>query len=230
MKTLVQMLPDPLPLDPMPLAALWLSQAWDEQVQPNPNAFVLATAGPGGAPSARVVLCKDIVSSPGYVVFYTNYTSPKGEHLETNPRASAVFHWDAMFRQMRVEGPVIRTSPAESDDYFASRPWRSRVGAWASQQSRPVASRHALLEQIRAEAHRLGAPDPIATPEDDEVPEFHVPRPPHWGGFRLWAESVEFWVAGEYRVHDRARWTRTLNRLDEGHFHAGPWHHTRLQP
>lgn len=230
MRTLAQTLPDPLPTDPMPLAATWLSQAWDEQVQPNPNAMVLATATPAGVPNARVVLCKEIIASPGYVVFYTNLESAKGRDLAANPRACVVFHWDEMHRQLRIEGRVVQSPASESDDYFASRPWRSRIAAWASQQSRPVANRHALLEQLKETARRLGAPDPLTAPDDDVEPDFHAPRPPFWGGFRLWAEAVEMWVEGEYRLHDRARWTRTLTPLAGGVFQGSAWHHTRLQP
>ena len=160
MRTLIQNLPDPLPLDPLPLAATWLRQAWDEQVQPNPNAMVLATSGPGGRVSARVVLCKDLDPGAGHLVFYTNYESRKARELADNPRAAAVFHWDTLHRQLRVEGLVAPCPAAESDDYFASRSWRSRLGAWASRQSRPVGSRQALVAQLREAAHRFGAPDP----------------------------------------------------------------------
>ena len=230
MRTLIQNLPDPLPLDPLPLAATWLRQAWDEQVQPNPNAMVLATAGEAGRVSARVVLCKEIIPDPGYLLFYTNYESRKGRELAANPRAAAVFHWDDLHRQLRIEGLVVRSPPAESDDYFASRPWRSRLGAWASRQTEAIGSRQALLAQLREAAGRFGAPDPVTAPDDDEEPGFHLPRPPHWGGCRLWIDAVELWVEGEHRLHDRARWTRELAAEADGVFHRGPWHHARLQP
>jgi pyridoxamine 5'-phosphate oxidase len=230
MRRLVQNLPDPLPLDPMPLASTWLAQAWDEQVQPNPNAMVLATAGDDDRLSARVVLCKDIVPQPGYLVFYTNYDSRKGRELEIRPRAAAVFHWDALYRQLRVEGVVVRCPASESDDYFASRSWRSRLSACASQQSQPIASRQALVGQLRELASSLGAPDPLTAPADDQEPDFHVPRPGHWGGYRLWIDAIELWVEGEHRLHDRARWTRDLAPTDGGNFQSGPWHHVRLQP
>jgi pyridoxamine 5'-phosphate oxidase len=122
-----QTLPDPLPADPMPLAATWFRQAWDEQVQRNPNAMSLATTGDGGKPSVRIVLCKEIVADPGYLVFYTNYRSRKGRELEQHPWAAVVFLWDALGRQLRVEGPVVHALASESDDYFASRSWRSRL-------------------------------------------------------------------------------------------------------
>ena len=230
MRTVIQNLPDPLPLDPLPLAATWLRQAWDEQVQPNPNAMVLATTGEAGRASARVVLCKDIVPDPGYLLFYTNYESRKGRELAANPRAAAVFHWDDLHRQLRVEGLVVRSPAAESDDYFASRPWRSRLGAWASRQTEAIGSRQALVAQLREAAGRFGAPDPLTAPDDDEEPDFHLPRPPFWGGCRLWIDAVELWVEGDHRLHDRARWTRELAAGLDGVFHRGAWHHTRLQP
>jgi pyridoxamine 5'-phosphate oxidase len=230
MRRLVQNLPDPLPLDPMPLAATWLAQAWDEQVQPNPNAMVLATAGDDERLSARVVLCKDIVPQPGYLVFYTNYDSRKGRELDVRPRAAAVFHWDTLYRQLRVEGVVVRCPASESDDYFASRSWRSRLSACASQQSQPLASRQALIGQLRDLAASVGAPDPLTAEADDQEPDFHVPRPEHWGGYRLWIDAIELWVDGEHRLHDRACWSRELAPADGGTFQTGPWHHVRLQP
>jgi pyridoxamine 5'-phosphate oxidase len=229
MRPPIQNLPDPLPLDPMPLAATWLRQAWDEQVQPNPNAMVLATTAGDGRVSARVVLCKEIVADPGYLVFYTHYDSRKGRELESNPRAAAVFHWDDLHRQLRIEGSVVKSPPAESDDYFATRSWRSRLGAWASRQTEPIGSRQALVSQLREAAARFGAPDPVDAPDDDVEPGFQLPRPPCWGGLRLWIDAVELWVEGEHRLHDRARWTRELAPASGG-FQRGPWHHARLQP
>ena len=127
-----QSLPDPLPVDPMPLAAAWLRDATDGNIQRNPNSMALATTDAGGRPSVRVVLCKEIVIEPGYLVFYTNYESRKGRELAAKPWAAVVFHWDAMGRQLRVEGPVVRSPASESDDYFASRPWQSRLAALTS--------------------------------------------------------------------------------------------------
>ena len=228
-----QTLPDPLPAEPLQTAAHWLRQAFDEQVQPNPNAMTLATVGADGQPSARIVLCKEIVLPEGYLLFFTNYASRKGAELEARPRAATVFHWDVLHRQVRIEGFVVRSPAAESDDYFASRPWQSRIGAWTSQQSQAVGSRHELLESLKAQARRFGgsADSGDAGLLDNEAPRPHVPRPPHWGGYRLWADTVELWVEGEYRIHDRARWTRRLTAVGHAdHFHATPWHVTRLQP
>jgi pyridoxamine 5'-phosphate oxidase len=225
-------LPDPLPADPLQLAETWLQQAFDEQVQPNPNAMALATVAPGGAPSVRMVLCKDIVLPEGYLLFFTNYESRKGAELATHPRCAAVLHWDALERSVRVEGFVTRSPPRESDDYFASRPWQSRLGAWASQQSRPVGTRQQLVEQLRAAARRFGTPPVGPDADADDSPAgVEVPRPAHWGGYRLWVEAVELWVGGEYRIHDRARWTRSLTAIGDGHaFASTPWHVQRLQP
>jgi pyridoxamine 5'-phosphate oxidase len=227
-----QTLPDPLPVDPLQVAETWLRQAFDEQVQPNPNSMTLATVGPDGRPSARVVLCKDIVLPAGYLQFYTNYDSRKGAEMAACPRVAAVLHWDDLHRQVRIEGFVVKAPPRESDDYFHSRPWQSRVGAWASHQSQPVGSRHQLIEQLRAAGRRFGTP-PVGPDgeESDTSPEgIDVPRPPHWGGYRLWADSVELWVEGEYRIHDRARWTRSITAIGDGQFQATPWHAQRLQP
>ena len=201
----------------------WLAQAWREKRQPNPNAMVLATATADGRPAARVVLCKALQPDPGFLVFYTNYESRKGRELAGNPRAAAVLHWDYLQRQVRVEGPVVRAPESDSDAYFASRPLESRVGAWASRQSQPIESRARLLEAVKAANQRFG----LGQGKKDAVA---VPRPPHWGGFRLWADTVELWVAGDARIHDRARWTRTLTPQGADQFAAGPWSATRLQP
>jgi pyridoxamine 5'-phosphate oxidase len=224
-----ELLPDPLPAEPLAVVVRWLADAWAARRQPNPNAMVLATATPEGHPAARVVLCKDIVAQPGYVVFYTNYQSSKGRQLEDNPRAAAVMHWDALHRQVRIEGTVVTGTAAESDAYFASRSWDKRIGAWASAQSEPVPSRAELERSVAAAAQRFGTPLP-GSPGADASLKLDVPRPPHWGGYHLWADAVELWVEGTARIHDRARWTRTLRPAPGGAFEAGAWQVTRLQP
>jgi pyridoxamine 5'-phosphate oxidase len=229
----VQFLPDPLPAEPLALAAEWLDTARQRRDQPNPNAMVLASVGEGGRPSARVVLCKEIVPEPGYVCFFTNYESRKGREVEAHPRVAIVMHWDHLYRQLRIEGHLVRAPAAESDAYFRTRPWQRRVGAWASAQSEPVASRAELEAAVVATAQRFGVPVP--GPEDAPAPPGlgdSIPRPPHWGGYHVYADAVELWVEGESRIHDRARWTRSLI-ADEG---QGPpragsgWQVTRLQP
>ena len=156
----IELLPDPLPAEPLAVVSRWMDQAWAARCQPNANSMVLATTTRDGRPSARVVLCKDIVPQPGYVVFYTNYLSSKGRQLKENPRAAAVIHWDALHRQVRIEGLVVTGPAADSDGYFAARSWDKRVGAWASAQSEPVASRAALERAVAAAAQRFGVPVP----------------------------------------------------------------------
>ena len=228
-----QFLPDPLPSDPLPLAAQWLQFARTRRDQPNPNAMVVATVGTDGRPSARVVLCKDLVVEPGYVTFFTNYDSHKGRELEANPRVAIVMHWDHLHRQVRIEGRARRTIAAESDTYFRTRPWQRRIGAWASAQSRPVDSRATLEAQLVDAARRFGTPvpGPEDAPNDRGIGD-DVPRPPNWGGFDVYAEAVELWVEGESRIHDRARWTReiTFDATPGASVRCGPWQRTRLQP
>jgi pyridoxamine 5'-phosphate oxidase len=236
-----------LPPEPLELVARWLAEAVQAAGQPNPNSMVLATVGAHGAPSARVVLCKEIRTQPGYVTFFTNYLSRKGRELSDHPRAAAVMHWDALGRQVRLEGQVTPTSAAESDAYFASRAWRSRLGAWASQQSQPIGSRAQLVQAYESAARRFGAPSPLtAEVEANPGAAAAIPRPPHWGGYRLWVDAVELWVEGTARLHDRARWQRSLTptatpatpfaaeaptatQTPLG-FDTGPWSATRLQP
>lgn len=224
-----ELLPDPLPAQPLSMVSEWLAQAFAAAIQPNPNSMVLATSSPDGRPAARVVLCKDIVAEPGYLVFYTNYLSSKGRQLKDNPRAAAVMYWDALHRQVRVDGPITLAPEADSDRYFALRPWQSRIGAWASQQSEPLASRAQLLEAVKAAARRFGAPTPGSPGADDSL-KVTIPRPPHWGGYRLWAEAVELWAEGNARIHDRALWRRSVTLAPGGAVRTGVWSATRLQP
>jgi pyridoxamine 5'-phosphate oxidase len=222
------LLPDPLPAEPMALASAWLATARAARQQPNPDAMILATTSAGGQPSARVVLCKEFDIEQGRVSFVTNYDSRKGRELAENPRAALVFHWDHSHRQIRMEGVVVKAAAAESDDYFASRNWQRRIGAWASAQSQPLRSREQLNQAVRAAAERFGAPEPTLDNIND-TPAANIPRPPFWGGYYLWADAVELWIEGASRIHERARWTRSLTTAGAG-FRAGPWSATRLQP
>jgi pyridoxamine 5'-phosphate oxidase len=223
-------LPDPLPANPLEIAAQWLAQAQRDAAQPNPNSMVLATADSRGHPSARVVLCKEIEPQQGYILFYTNYQSRKGGELQGNPRAAVVFHWDHIHRQVRAEGAVEALSDQENDAYFRTRTWQKQVGAWASHQSEPVESRAALAAAVAQEARRFGIPYAGPGSIEPENVSVAVPRPPNWGGFRLYIDAVELWVEGEYRIHDRARWTRTLPNPGGRAGTATVWSATRLQP
>ena len=221
-----EFLPEPLPPDPFPLFVTWFNDAAARGLQPNPNSFTLATVDPDGAPAARVLLCKAVDPVAGGIEFFTNYTSRKGIALDSSQRAAACFHWDAAERQVRIEGPVVRVPAARSDEYFASRPWESRIGAWASQQSRPIGSRAELAARVADAMKRFGL-DPANPPGPDARPS--IPRPPHWGGYFLYARRLELWVCGPGRVHDRAAWSRPLTAKGSA-FEGGSWACTRIQP
>ena len=199
-------------------------------MQRNPNAMNLATIGNDGKPSARVVLCKEFRPDPGYLVFYTNYRSRKVEELRTNSQVAVTFHWDALGRQVRIEGAATFSPAEESDAYFASRDPGSQLGAWGSDQSAPLVSRETLMQQLAERAKELGL-----LLDDDSQPIVNagrktIARPAHWGGVRVWASAIELWIEGPDRIHDRGRWARTLER-DTGHdFATGEWQGTRLQP
>lgn len=226
-----QSLPDPLPADPFGIFGQWFDEAQAAKRQPNPNAMTLATIAEDGRPTARIVLCKGIDAAAGTLTFFTNYESDKGRSLAKHPRAAVVFHWDAFERQVRIEGPVALTTGAESDEYFASRPWVSRIGAWASRQSQPLDSRDTLVLQAVETMMRFNM-DPFNPPALDA--KVHIDRPPHWGGYRLWADRVELWVASTGRLHDRARWTRELVPASAGPTRTftpvAGWTSTRVQP
>lgn len=213
----------------MRFADSWLKEATANAGVRNPNSMTLATVAPDGQPSARVVLCKSFVPDPGYVVFYTNYDSRKSVELTSNPRVAATFYWDTLGLQIRLEGPAVRSPVAESDSYFATRDRGSQVGAWGSDQSREISSRDALVEQIARRAETLGA-SLGEQPRERSDPVRPIPRPPHWGGVRLWVSRIELWVEGQNRIHDRAAWTRDLVRESEHTFSVTPWRGARLQP
>ncbi len=223
-------LPDELPNDPMRWARAWLDEATRRGVQRNPNSMTLVTVAADTQPSSRVVLCKEFRADPGYLVFYTNYQSRKVIELDANPLVAASFHWDALGRQIRLEGQAIRSPAAESDDYFASRDWGSQLGAWASDQSAPITSREALMEQLRDRARELGieVSADMQTIRNPDTPP--IPRPSHWGGIRIWTSMIELWIEGEDRIHERARWHRKLTQAGKHGFETGRWRGTRLQP
>lgn len=227
---LADRLPETLPSDPMHWACAWLAAATSGKVQRNPNCMTLVTVGPEGKPSARVVLCKSFEADPGYIVMYTNYESQKCRDVEQNSNVCVLFHWDGMGRQIRIGGTAVRSPAAESDTYFASRDGGSQLGAWGSDQSRPIESREMLVRQIRERAGDQGVS--LSDDHGTMVAENSaaILRPPYWGGMRIWASSIELWIEGKDRIHDRALWTRKLTRTAEDEFSVSAWAGTRLQP
>jgi pyridoxamine 5'-phosphate oxidase len=211
-------------------ANAWLDEAMQKEVQRNPNSMAAITVGDDGRPSGRVVLCKEFVADPGYIVFYTNYNSDKARQIESNSNIALLFHWDNFGRQVRMEGVAVRSPAEESDAYFATRDWGSQLGAWGSDQSSPLESRAALVAQVGKRAMKLGvsAAQNLKSIAVDDRPA--IPRPPHWGGYRVWPRRIELWIEGTDRIHDRARWVRTLERGDTDQFIPGAWSGTRLQP
>ena len=204
------------PADPLPRLRVWLDEAHADPGVAEPDAATLASVDPSGRPSARVVLVRALDLERGAALFYTNRNSRKGRALATNPFASLVLYWDRLARQVRLEGPVTLTSDAESDAYFSSRHPDSRLGAWASDQSEAIASRAELVARYEATKARFGDGS-------------GAPRPPHWGGYRLWLERVELWASRPHRLHDRVAWQRDLARDGDG-FRGGMWRATRLMP
>ncbi|MDJ1008754.1 MAG: pyridoxamine 5'-phosphate oxidase [Paracoccaceae bacterium] len=190
--------------DPFRLAQSWLDAAGEQEIA-DPNAMALATVDPAGMPNVRMVLLKAIEANA--FVFYTNYDSAKGEELAANPAAAFTMHWKSLKRQLRARGPVEREEGSQADAYYSSRALQSRLGAWASKQSRPLASREALMAEVARAAVRHGT-DPG--------------RPPHWGGFRLTPVEIEFWADGAFRLHDRFRWRRETT--------DGAWRVERVAP
>jgi len=177
--------------DPFALFERWFAEA--QTSEPNdPDAMALATATPDGRPSVRMVLMR--LHDPKGFGFFTNLESRKGEEIAANSHAALCIHWKSLRKQVRAEGVLEPVTSAEADDYFASRSRNSRIGAWASDQSRPLDNRQTFLDRIEAVKARFGEGD--------------VPRPPHWSGFRLVPERIEFWEDGEFRLHHRRLFTR----------------------
>ncbi|GAB2966978.1 pyridoxamine 5'-phosphate oxidase [Hymenobacter coalescens] len=183
----------------------WLDEALQAQVD-EPTAMTLSTVSAAGQPSARVVLLKGLPDDAGFL-FFTNYDSRKGQELAATPRAALTFFWPGLERQVRVEGTVEKAPEAASTEYFQSRPRSSQVGAWASPQSQPIAGREDLEQRERDIEQRFAGQEPL-------------PRPPHWGGYVLRPERVEFWQGRPSRLHDRLVYERT----------AGGWQRSRLAP
>jgi pyridoxamine 5'-phosphate oxidase len=196
--------------DPFGLFQAWMAEA--EKSEPaDPNAMSLATVDTSGLPNVRAVLLKGVDATAGPdrgFVFYTNFESAKGRELLANPKAALLFYWKSLERQVRVRGTVSLVSHEEADAYFASRPQLSRIGAWASSQSRPLASRNVLEAKVQHfEAKFLDAP---------------IPRPAYWSGFRIVPFEIEFWMSRPFRLHDRIAFHRDAPR--------DSWHKVRLYP
>jgi len=190
--------------DPFAIARAWLAEA--EPAEPNdPNAIALATVDASGLPNVRMVLLKEIEADA--FVFYTNYGSRKGQEITASGKAAFVLHWKSLRRQIRVRGTVTREDGPQADAYYNSRSLKSRIGAWASDQSQPLASRGVLMAEVARVTAQHG---------------MHPARPPFWGGFRISPVEIEFWADGAFRLHDRLRWERPGP--------GSPWTITRLNP
>lgn len=195
--------------DPFVLAQAWLAEAEATEIN-DPNAIALATVDGDGLPNVRMVLLKEIEvngDGTGAFVFYTNYDSQKGQEIAASSKAAFVMHWKSLRRQIRVRGTVTREDGPKADAYYASRSLKSRLGAWASQQSRPLSGRAHLMAEVAKVTAQHG-PNPA--------------RPPFWGGFRIDPVEIEFWADGAFRLHDRFRW-----RKDAA---AESWEVQRLNP
>lgn len=196
--------------DPFAVASAWLEEATASEIN-DPNAMTLATVDADGMPNARMVLLKAIepvTDGGGAFVFYTNYGSAKGRELEATGKAALLMHWKSLRRQVRVRGVIEKEEGPKADAYYASRGLQSRLGAWASEQSRPLSSRQHLM----AEVAKVAARHPL-----------NPPRPPFWGGFRVKPVEMEFWADGAHRLHDRFQWRR------ESH-ESRTWEVRRLNP
>lgn len=190
--------------DPFEIARRWLAEAEPAEVN-DPNAIALSTVDADGLPNARMVLLKEIEADA--FVFYTNYESAKAQELDGAGKAAFVMHWKSLRRQVRARGLITREDGPQADAYYASRSLKSRLGAWASAQSRPLSSRTALMAEV-AKITASKGPNP--------------PRPPFWGGYRLTPLEIELWADGDFRLHDRFQWRRDSP--------DAPWSVTRLNP
>ena len=181
--------------NPIELFKKWFSKAEESEIN-DPNAVAVATSNKNNQPNVRMVLLKGL-SNKGFV-FYTNFNSKKGNELKENQKASMCFHWKSLRRQVRAIGIVEEVSAKEADDYFNSRPYKNRIGAWASSQSKKLDKRETFLKNIKAYEKKY--PD-----------EKNVPRPPHWSGWRLLPNEIEFWLDGENRIHERLKYFLNKN-------------------
>lgn len=191
--------------DPFQVFKLWMEEVKEANLLKEPTAFCLSTSSPDGYPSARVVLCKSIKEDLS-LSFYTNYLSKKGDDLKSNPKASALFFWAPLLRQIKIEGHVTRLSREDSIQYWQSRPRDSQISQWVSNQSKPLDSRQKLSDQIQEASVQFEGKE--------------VPCPPHWGGYQLSPEFIEFWIGRPNRLHDRIHYSKV----------QGEWIPQRLYP
>lgn len=190
--------------NPFEIARTWLKDAEGAEIN-DPNAIALSTVDGDGMPNVRMVLLKEIEDDA--FVFYTNYDSQKGQEIQSAGKAAFVMHWKSLRRQIRVRGTVTREDGEKADAYYESRSLKSRLGAWASKQSKPLGSRTELMAEVAKLTAKLGT---------------HPPRPPFWGGFRIHPTEIEFWADGAFRLHDRFKWSRDGNKK--------VWNINRLNP
>lgn len=190
--------------NPFEIARTWLKDAEGAEIN-DPNAIALSTVDSDGMPNVRMVLLKEIEDDA--FVFYTNYDSQKGQEIQSAGKAAFVMHWKSLRRQIRVRGTVTREDGEKADAYYESRSLKSRLGAWASKQSKPLGSRTELMAEVAKLTAKLGT---------------HPPRPPFWGGFRIHPTEIEFWADGAFRLHDRFKWSRDGNKK--------VWNINRLNP
>jgi len=181
--------------DPLELFRIWMSEAEKKEIN-DPNAFSLATVNKNNEPSARMILLKEL-KQEGFV-FYTNMNSPKSEDLKKNPKASMCFHWKSLQRQVRISGSIIQVSNKDADSYFDSRPYESRIGAWASDQSKVMNKREEFLKKITELKNK-------------HIDKNNVPRPKHWSGWCLSPSSIEFWLGDQFRIHERLKYSKISN-------------------
>ncbi len=182
--------------DPMELFKIWMSEAEKKEIN-DPNALSLATANENNEPSVRMILLKGL-SQKGFI-FYTNLNSPKSKDLKNNPKASMCFHWKSIQRQVRISGNILKVTDKEADNYFNSRPYESRIGAWASNQSEVMKGREELLKKIDEFKNKYSDPK-------------NLPRPEHWSGWCLSPLTIEFWLGDKYRIHERLKYNKISNK------------------
>ena len=212
-------------LNPMEVLNDWMKEVSEAEKQPNPNCFSIATTNQEGSSNVRMVLCREINIVDGYVVFYSNYNSTKAIELAYQPKCSGVFHWDNYGYQIRIKGYALKSPQDESDDYFLSRSLGSQVAAWASQQSNSIGSRKDLESQFDKALKKFNIERKQLAINDKKLP-----RPPFWGGYRIWIHQIEIWLNQNDRFHDRLLFQRDLSLKGNAYISTQGWTKKRLQP